>query len=81
MIFKKSFKSCFKIEPVKAAEVQVTTLWVCIVTKLLTLSFLLLFSLEVLLLVDECFNLHLYDGVGVQPLSPVSSSNISLLAR
>ena len=69
------------MELVTATEVQVTTLWVCIVTKLLILSFFLLFSLEVLLLVDECFNLHLYDGVGVQPLSLISSSNISLLAR
>lgn len=48
---------------------------------LLIFSFFLLFSLEVLLLIDECFNLHVYDDVGVQPLPLVSSSNISVLAR
>nr|KAF6426226.1 dpy-19 like 4 [Molossus molossus] len=36
---------------------------------------------EVLLLIDECFNLHVYDDVGVQPLPLVSSSNISVFAR
>lgn len=45
-----------------------------LVIKLLILSFL--FSLEVLLFVDECLHLHIYDDVGIQPLSPVSSSNI-----
>ncbi|KAF6099129.1 dpy-19 like 4 [Phyllostomus discolor] len=36
---------------------------------------------EVLLLVDECFNLHVHDDVGVQPLPLVSASNISVLAQ
>lgn len=51
------------------------------VTKLLALSFFLLFSLEVLLLVDECFNLPFMMVWELQPLSLFSSSNISLLAR
>jgi hypothetical protein len=49
--------------------------------KPLIIKFLSFVFLEVLLLVNECFNLHLYGDVGVQPLSLVSSSNISIPAR